>query len=248
MKQPELIAHRGLVNPAPENTFAAFQAAIDAGADGIELDVRLTADQVPVVYHYYYLWVNTNVQAAVFALPLDELRRARVRHGVGEYLEAIPTLEDTLHHFVGKIGLEIELKGPEPECASLVGDLLSGFKQYWPSFEVTSFEPALLHRIQAKCPGIAADLLIPRSEDWMQNDVVIYQAIQRGRLAHARAIHLHPSQLSQEAVEQVRAAGMEVHVWDVNDAEALTKMTELDIPKVCTDDLRQMKGLTVNPL
>ncbi|MBN1218885.1 MAG: glycerophosphodiester phosphodiesterase [Anaerolineae bacterium] len=52
----EIVAHRGApTEVAPENTIPAFQRAIDLGADAVELDVRLTADHVPVVYHYFYL-------------------------------------------------------------------------------------------------------------------------------------------------------------------------------------------------
>ncbi len=241
MKQPELVAHRGLIDPAPENTIAAFLAAVDAGADAIELDVRLTADRVPVVYHYYYLWVNTNAQGAIFTHTLKDLQQVRVRHESSDYLEPIPTLESVLAQFTGKIGLEIELKGPEPECGQIVGDLLTGFRTYWPMCEVTSFEPALLHQMQRICPDIATDLLLPKSEDWMREDVVIYQAIQRGRLANARAVHLHPSQLSANAVESIRRAGIEIHAWDVNDQNALHKVRELGVSKVCTDDLRLMQ-------
>ncbi len=104
--------------------------------------------------------------------------------------------------------------------------------------EVTSYEPALLIAIGRRCPGVATDLLQRRSEDWMRLDVVGHIAIQSGRLAGARGVHLHPTQLSPQVVGAVRAAGMEVHSWDINDAVSLRLMAELDIPKFDTDDLR----------
>ena len=51
-RMPLIIAHRGASKHAPENTFAAFKRAVDAGADGIELDVHLTRDGVPVYGRY----------------------------------------------------------------------------------------------------------------------------------------------------------------------------------------------------
>ena len=51
----EVVAHRGVAEHAPENTLPAFLRALAVGADAVELDVRLTRDRVPVVYHYYYL-------------------------------------------------------------------------------------------------------------------------------------------------------------------------------------------------
>jgi glycerophosphoryl diester phosphodiesterase len=51
----EIVAHRGVATQYPENTIPAFLRAIELGADAVELDVRLTKDKIPVVYHYYYL-------------------------------------------------------------------------------------------------------------------------------------------------------------------------------------------------
>jgi glycerophosphoryl diester phosphodiesterase len=70
----------------------------------------------------------------------------------------------------------------------------------------------------------------------MKLDVVAYVAVQGARLAHARAVHLHPSQLSPEVVSAVRAAGIEVHSWEVNDVGRLKKIHQLGIPKFDTDE------------
>ena len=74
----EIVAHRGIATEAPENTLAAFQRAIDLGADAVELDVRLTADQIPVVYHYFYLDENTSVSGPIFDFTLAQLRTVEV--------------------------------------------------------------------------------------------------------------------------------------------------------------------------
>jgi glycerophosphoryl diester phosphodiesterase len=117
--------------------------------------------------------------------------------------------------------------------------VLGHFKHLWETMEVTSYEPALLLDIQRRCPDLATDLLFPRSESWMKLDVVAYLAAQRARLARARAVHLHPTQLSAKVVAAVRRQGIEVHAWDVNDEEALAAAVELGIPRLCTDKLRQ---------
>jgi glycerophosphoryl diester phosphodiesterase len=105
--------------------------------------------------------------------------------------------------------------------------------------EVTSYEPGLLLAVGGRCPGVAMDLLFPRSEDWMGLDVVAYLAGHRARLARARAVHLHPSQLSLDVVSAIRRQGIEVHAWDVNDEQALRTAVELKVPRVCTDRLQQ---------
>jgi glycerophosphoryl diester phosphodiesterase len=62
MNHFEIVAHRGISTEAPENTMASFRKAIELGADAVELDVRLPADKIPVVYHYYYLQENNALQ------------------------------------------------------------------------------------------------------------------------------------------------------------------------------------------
>jgi glycerophosphoryl diester phosphodiesterase len=237
----EIVAHRGMALEAPENTIASFRRALELGADGVELDVRLSADHVPVVYHYFYLDMNTDLQGVIFDYSLAQLRQAQAYCMADPALEPgrISTLPEILDLFAGKIGLEIEIKGPEPESAEIIGGVLNDFRHCWSSIEVTSYEPALLLAVQKICPGICADLLFPRSESWMKLDVVQYQAIHRARLAHARAVHLHPTQLTEEVVAAVRRNGIEVHAWDVNDVASLELAASLGLPRLCTDDLRQ---------
>lgn len=238
MKHFEIVAHRGVPTEAPENTIASFQRAIEHGADAIELDVRLTADKVPVVYHYYYLEENTSASGAIFNFTLEQLCDVKVfcKNSSAANSGRISTLSEILERFIGKIGLEIEIKGPEPEAPGIVGNVLNQFKDFWDTFEITSYEPALLLEIQKVCPGIIVDLLFPRSESWMKLDVVQYQAIHSARLAHARVVHLHPSQLSEEVVNALHKQEIEIHAWDVNDEQSLQTVTKFRIPRLCTDN------------
>jgi glycerophosphoryl diester phosphodiesterase len=237
----EIVAHRGIALEAPENTIAAFQQAVELGADVVELDVRLTADKIPVVYHYYYLHENTSASGAIFNFTLAQLRDVRVfcMNNPAANEGRISTLEEILEMFSGKIGFEIEIKGPEPESPEIIGTVLNRFKDFWDTFEITSYQPALLLEIQRVCPGITVDLLFPRSENWMKLDVVQYQALHFARLARARAVHLHPSQLSAEVVHALRSQGIEIHAWDVNDESSLEIVTEHEIPRICTDNFNQ---------
>jgi glycerophosphoryl diester phosphodiesterase len=237
----EIVAHRGITAEEPENTLPAFQRAIELGADAIELDVRLTSDHVPVVYHYYYLHLNTSASGAIFEYTFDQLQGVRVRSRTNTNADGakIPSLTEVLEAVGGRIGLEIEIKGPEPESPAIIGDVLRQFKHLWQTIEITSYEPALLLSIQEYCPGLIADLLFPRSEDWMKPDVITYQAIHRARLARARAVHLHPTQLSPEVVSAIRQHGIAIHAWEVNDEPALKTVMELNIPRICTDKFQQ---------
>lgn len=233
----EIVAHRGIATDAPENTILAFQRAVDLGADAFECDVRLTADRVPIVHHYFYLHQSTSTIGTVFDYTLEQLRDVDVycTGNPAALPGRISTLQEILDLFGGRIGLEIEIKGPEPEAPRIVGDILKQHRSLWDTIEVTSYEPALLLAIQRKCRGLPTDLLYPRTESWMKEDVMLYQALHRSRLAHARAVHLNPTQLSETVVSTLRRNGIEVHAWDVNDQRSLEIVTALGIPRVCTD-------------
>jgi glycerophosphoryl diester phosphodiesterase len=241
MNRFDIVAHRGIPTEAPENTIASFQRAIELGADAVELDVRLTSDQIPVVYHYFYLQENTSASGAIFNFTFEQLRNVEVfcKNSPSAQTGRISTLPEILDILGGKIGLEIEIKGPEPEAPEIVGNVLKRFENLWDTIEVTSYEPALLLAVQKMCPGIPVDLLFRRSENWMKQDVVQYQAIHHSRLAHARAVHLHPTQLSETVVAAIREQGIEIHAWDVNDEQSLEIVTKFDIPRVCTDKFMQ---------
>ena len=246
MKPFEIVAHRGVPEIYPENTIPAFERAIELRADAVELDVRLTSDQVPVVFHYFYLDEITPISGTIFEFTLDQLKKVEIRHRNGSQIAGISTLTEVLETIGGRIGLEIEIKGPEPESSTIIANVLSKYKNLWETIEVTSYEPMLLTDIQQLCPGLATDLLFPRSESWMKLDVVTYTAIQRARPAHARAVHLHPTQLTPETVEAIRKSGIEVHAWDVNDLSSLELVVNLGIPKICTDHLQQALSFRQN--
>lgn len=241
MRPFKIVAHRGApTTDAPENTRAAFQRALALGADAVELDVRLTRDHVPVVYHYFYLDEVTTGSGPIFQHTAQQIQEIRVvgadRLSAGH---AIPTLEEVLRDFGGRLRLDIELKGPEPEAAEIVGNILGGFRKLWDRIEVTSFEPSLLREVRRACPGIATALLFPRSEDWMHLDVVAYAALNRARLAEAQVVHLHPTQLTADVVAQVRAGAVEIHAWQVNDPQALQLAADFEVPSICTDQVEQ---------
>jgi glycerophosphoryl diester phosphodiesterase len=229
-----------LIN-APENSMEAFYHAIELGADSIEFDVRLTTDKIPIIFHYFYLDEITDASGPIFDFTLDQIRKVnifsnRIQKKVNY---KIPTLDDVLENIGGKIGLEIEIKGPEPESAQMIGKILNKYENLFDTIEVTSYEPTLLRLIQECCPGIITDLLLPISENWMKSDVIAYLAVKRASLANARAVHLHPTQLLPEIVSLIRKKDIQVHAWNMNDKESLRKVVNLEINRICTDDFMQ---------
>jgi len=136
-----IVAHRGVTDAAPGNTLAAFRAAQALGVDAVELDIRLSREGAPVVHHNYYL--DLDERRPIFQRTLQELRAETVADPrpalSGRY--SIPQLSEVLEEFAGRLGLEIELKGPEPEAAMIVADMLDAHRNNFDRIEVTSWSP-----------------------------------------------------------------------------------------------------------
>lgn len=224
-----IVAHRGLTSGQVANSAAAFRRARALGIEAVELDVRLARDGKPFVHHDYQV-VAGDVTRPIFALDSLELEALSTSRS-----EPIPALEAVLDEFAGTIGLEIELKGPEPEAADVVAELLSAHRGSWDSIEVTSFDGTLLRRIAERCPGLATALLFPATEPWMTDEIVAYAALHRARAAGAATVHLGPAQLAAAVLTVIRSGGVDVHAHSVNDERALAAMTEYAIPWVCSD-------------
>jgi glycerophosphoryl diester phosphodiesterase len=233
----KIVAHRGVTTRAPGNTMAAFRAALEVGADAIELDVRLSSDGVPMVHHNWYIDEGATPPVPICDLTASRLRDESVADARPQMWRGhpIPTLEDVLKEFAGRISLEIEMKGPEPEASPRVASVLRDFAHAWSSVEVTSFHPTLLTEFRELCPGIATAFLFSLSEPWMRLDVVAYAALQGARLSKADAVHLSPTQLSEEVAETIRSGGVEVHAHAVNDQAALELAARLGVPWICSD-------------
>lgn len=235
----QVAAHRGFHESLPENSLAAFEAAIEAGADAIEFDVRVTRDGVAVVTHWLECELSVEgLGGYLFEHDFRELRAAPLKGSPQGRQLHMSSLDEVLGAFAGRIGLEIEIKGPSAALAEQVGAALLPHRRDWGSIEVTSFQPALLHAFSAVVgAAFPVDLLFPRSEPWMTKPIVAYLASAKAELSRARAVHLHPSQLDADVVERVRGAGFEVHTYEVNDEDTFSRIAELGIERFDTDTL-----------
>lgn len=109
--RPLVVAHRGASDREPENTLAAFQAALDVGADAVELDVRLSADGVPVVMHDYDVSRSTGGSGLVHQLTLADIKRLDASAGRDGGQE-VPTVAEALE-LIGSsdgTGVMLEIK------------------------------------------------------------------------------------------------------------------------------------------
>lgn len=115
---PANVAHRGASLRRPENTLAAFRAAVEEGAGGIELDVRLTRDGHPVVMHDPTVDRTTDGFGAVAGMTLAEVRRLDAG-GAGRPDERVPMLREVLAEFPD-VTFNIDIKDSRPPGAEQV--------------------------------------------------------------------------------------------------------------------------------
>ena len=144
-------AHRGLHNnktEAPENTLAAFRKAVEAGY-GIEMDIQLTKDKVPVVIHDYTLKRVCKKDVRVDSLTLKELRQ----YTVCKSKEKIPTLAEVLKLVDGRVPLIVEFKveATDLSLCEVAPPMLDQYKGVWC---MESFNPLCVRWYKKNRPGV----------------------------------------------------------------------------------------------
>jgi glycerophosphoryl diester phosphodiesterase len=209
-----LIAHRGDHSTAPENSIEAFEAAIASGADGIELDVRSTADGVPVVMHDPTIERTTGIKLRVSKSKHTELSGARLANG-----EQIPTLAEVVERFHGRTVLYIELKdrASAPEAQRLALSKPRG------RFVFSSFDK----RILAAVAGARKALL------WDKRGSPVAPAERLG----CSQVHLRRGRLCAKVVKAARAHNLGVMAWDVKSAHDVKKSLSLGLDGVIVEDV-----------
>lgn len=146
-----LFAHRGLFDNTcyvPENSLLAFQKALDYGY-GIELDVQLTKDKVPVVLHDYNLKRVSGENIQVSSLTFEELSTYKLYHSS----ESIPSLKEALELIDGQVPLMIELKVglSYKETCQKVANVLKSYKG---PYCIISFSPLALQWFKEQMPDV----------------------------------------------------------------------------------------------
>jgi glycerophosphoryl diester phosphodiesterase len=161
-----VVAHRGASVEQPENTLAAFEAAIEASADAVEFDVRLTADGHAVVIHDPDVARTTDGHGVVSGMTLDEVRALRIALPGGG-AAGVPTLEEALGCLSGRAAADIELKNgwDEPdfveEGTPALGATLDALDRvgFSGSVLLSSFDEATMLRSRALRPDVPTGLL-----------------------------------------------------------------------------------------
>ena len=227
------IAHRGASAAAPANTLAAFEKAIELGADGAELDTHLSADGVPMVIHDFDVDASTDGSGLVAHMTLAQLKQL----DAGSYFdsafagERIPTLEEVLEAVGDRLLLNIELKtnswrdnGLERAVATQVEEHNLGHRVLF-----SSFNPYSLRRVKRFAPHIPAGLLyapdmpLPLRRAWL------------AFLAPHEARHPEHTMVDARYMAWAQRRGYRVNPWTVDDPEEMRRLINLGVHSIITN-------------
>lgn len=224
-----MIAHRGASAYAPENTLAAFELAVAQGADMLEFDVHLTADDEPVIIHDDTLERTTTGRGRVRDHSLQALKRLDAgawRGGQfrGQRLQSLP---EVLERFRGRVGFAVELKAGSARYPGIEDRVVSLVEVYdvVERALVLSFDHAALPRVRALNPDVGRVALTDAGRG---NSTA---AAPEG----ATAVGLAARLVTESRVRAAREAGLDVYVWTVNEPALMDRLIGWKVTGIITD-------------
>jgi len=229
-----IFAHRGASAHAPENTLAAFELAIEQGADGIELDVKLSADGQVVVIHDPTVDRTTGAHGRVKDMTLDQLRALDAGSSFAEAFkgEKIPTLEEVFESVGKKTHINVELTNYTTSRDHLVESVCMLVKRFNLQKRVlfSSFIASNLSKSRSYLPGVPTGLLALGGilGAWHRSFV----------FAFSRNDALHPNlkDATQQQIYFVHRLKRRVHVWTVNEEQDMRRLFKWGVDAIFTDD------------
>ena len=244
--KPLIIAHRGSSANAPENTLTAFQKAIDEKADGIEFDVRLAKDNVPVIFHDSTLKRMTEIKRRADDFTADELSRMDVgswfnlafpaKSNVEFSIETIPTFRQILEFLNGYQGtLYVELKGRRETMPTLVEAVASLIEKsdLQSKIIVKSFKLEAIEIVKNRLPEIrTAALFEPKILALLGKKKRLLDEAKRFR---ADEISLHYSMATEKFVRRARENNFSVAIWTANNPKWVRRAFDYGINAVITN-------------
>lgn len=229
MRAPWIIAHRGASGHAPENTFAAFERAVQLGAGFIETDLQLTRDARFVAVHDATLERTTNGRGAVRDHTLAELRELDAGKWFDRQFmdQRIPTLDEILEFATQQdvvFYLEIKYDSAWGMHHALVGAL--GKADNAARTIIISFDPATLASVRRLEPAMMIGLLVEHA-----NGDPVKAALEVG----ARQLCPRSDLVTPELVERAHRADLHVVTWTVNDADKMNAAIDAGVDGIMTD-------------
>lgn len=233
------IAHRGASGRYPENSRLAFEKAIAAGADMIEIDCQLSADGQVVVFHDERLARTTGARGKVHDKTLAQLRAL----DIGKWRkpafggEKILTLEEALEIFSGNVELCLEIKCPTgaPPGIELKLLFILSHYDYLDRTVISSFDYRCLARVRELAPE--AGLAVLHGMRSKEDPLMVAERLGAG------AIHVQKQLAQREFCQRAWADGLDVYVWTVNDRREIDRFVDLGVQGIFSDYPERLAGI-----
>lgn len=234
----EIIAHRGYSARAPENTLAALDAAITAGADAVEFDIQPAACGTPILFHDPMLGRTTNGVGPVKRRPLGLLKALDAGSWFGPDFkgEKIPTQEEALERVAGRVGqVYQDIKGyRELEDLDRMVEITRRMGMASAAVMVSS-DWVVMNHLRRVAPEIRRAYLVESAEAFPE--AMDRSALDGGSLL---SMEVGFSLKSPERVLEAVESGVEVVTWTVNDSGAAVQALALGIRRFTTDEVETL--------
>jgi glycerophosphoryl diester phosphodiesterase len=219
-----LMGHRGAPALEPENTLPSFLKALECGATGVEFDVRLSRDGIPVISHDEDLRRVANAELKVSEATYPELLRVSIQGKA-----RIPTLREVLALAKGRLSVDIELKvvGAEREVVDALREL-----DMVDDAIVTSFIPEALRRVRELDQSVGVGVLL---EEWDDEYLEIASSLK------AEAILPYYEVLDRELVSKIKTRGYKIITWTVDDPKIAEKLYDMGVEGIGTNNPCNLK-------
>jgi len=245
MIQPLIIGHRGASSVAPENTMAAFREALAVGADGIEFDVRLTRDGVPVVIHDSTLRRTGGLPHRVADLTWADISKVNVGSWFANTFanETVPSLAELFRLFQSNnstLYLEMKCDSPAEQrplaeaCVKAIDEHSLRSRVVVECFQLPALE--IVREIDPDIKTVA--LFEPSNPSVLSDQRIINQAKDIG----AAALALHHRLARESLVQKAKATGLHVAVWTVDDPVWIQRARTIGIDALITNNPAVMLG------
>jgi glycerophosphoryl diester phosphodiesterase len=217
-RKPLIIGHRGAMAYEPENTLRSFRRALELGADGVEFDVHLSKDEVPVVIHDSTLDRTTNGKGDVHAFTARQLQGLDA--GKGEH---VPTLREVIEEFAGKLVLQAEIK--QADAVEPVVRLLEEMGCVHDAW-LSSFWHRAMAEAKELNPKVKAGILFECNP---------VDAVRLARDARADALHPDHRYIDAGLMKAARDAGLAVLAWTANTPQAVDRLLALGADAIASN-------------
>ena len=234
LPQPVIFAHRGASAHAPENTLAAFELALEQGADAIELDAKLSADGQVVVIHDATVDRTTGAHGRVKDMSLAELRALRAGSFLSSHFstEKIPMLEEVFEAVGKRLLINVELTNYNTPRDHLVESVCMLVKKFnlqkhvlFSSFYGLNLSKARSYLAEVPC-GLLAFKGLPGA--WARSFGFAF-----GKYT---ALQPHLADVTREQIQRVHRLKGRVHVWTVNPEADIRRLFGWGVDGIFTDD------------